>query len=188
MTGVLPGRVPQVCTILPDLIQIVQLDHATIAAMDELPKSITWEAFEHDHEPKTVDWYWILGIVTLALMVAALLLGNLLFGVFILVCGMVLGLTAARQARTVEYGVTTRGVRIDTSIYPYSTLESFYIDEDRPDDPLLIIKSRKLFAPLLVLPLPEEYVDEIEELVASRIPEEFLEEPVAYRLLDLLGL
>ncbi len=155
--------------------------------MAEPITSVAWEALEHMHGPKGADWFWVLGIVTLAVSVAAIVLGNALFGILILIAGGVVGLSATRPAKVIPYEVTTRGVREGSFVYPYNTLETFYIDEQNPVGPQLLIRSKKLFMPLLILPLPPDYVDEVEALIASRLPEEHLEEPLSNKVLEFFG-
>lgn len=152
--------------------------------MPEEPRGIVWEAYEHHHEKKQSDWFWILGILTIASGVASILLGNTLLGVLIFVGGAVVALLAVRDPAIVSYAVTQRGIRIDDKLYPYTTLESFYIDEDGLFGPQLLIKSEKMFMPLLILPLPEDMQDEIENIIASRLPEEHIEEPFAHKILE----
>ncbi|MFT5849759.1 MAG: hypothetical protein ACI9H6_000575 [Patiriisocius sp.] len=155
--------------------------------MSEQARTISWEAYEHHHTEKGSDWYWVLGIITVAITITAILLGNMLFGILIFIAGLVTALHATRDPKVVPFAVTQRGLRIDDKLYPYSTLESFYIDEEDPIGPQLLCKSEKLFMPLLVLPLPEEYVEEIEDILASRLPEEYTEEPLAHKLLEFFG-
>lgn len=155
--------------------------------MDEAVTSVSFEAYEHTHAEKGADWFWVLGIITLALTVAAVLLNNVLLAVLVLVTGVVIGIAATRPLRLIPYAITTRGIRIEDVIYPYSTLEAFFIDEENHNGPQLLVRSKKLFMPLLVVPLPEEYVDDIEELVAARLPEEHMEEPLAHKLLEFFG-
>lgn len=155
--------------------------------MEDMLESIVWEAPEHHHEPKKEDWFWVCGIITIATTVAALLLNNTLLGILLLLGGITVALLAARPAKLVEFAVTNRGVRIDSKLYPYTTLESFCITEHPVTGPRLLLKSTKLLMPLLVLPLPEEYTNDIEDLVASRLPEEHLEEPLATKLLEFFG-
>ncbi len=155
--------------------------------MAERTQSVSWEAYEHAHGEKGADWFWVLGMVTVAVAVASIVLGNTLFGILVLVGGFVISLAAARPPRIIPYEISTRMIRIDDISYPYSTLRSFYIDEENPTGPQLLVKSQKMFAHLLVLPLPEEYVDEVEELVASRLPEEFLEEPIFVKIAERFG-
>ena len=153
----------------------------------EIIRGITWEAYAHHHIEKGGDWFWILGIITIAVTISSILFGNILFGILIFIAGLVTALHANRPPKMIPFAVTQRGLRIDDALYPYSTLESFFINEDDPENPQLLVKSEKMFMPLLILPLPQEYVDEIEDLVASRIPEEKLEEPLATKLLEFFG-
>ncbi|MFT7507791.1 MAG: hypothetical protein ACI92I_000959 [Acidimicrobiales bacterium] len=155
--------------------------------MSEQVRSIAWEAYEHHHTEKGSDWFWVLGIITLAVTITSILLGNLLFGILIFIAGLVTALHAKREPKVIPFAITQRGLRIDDKLYPYSTLESFFIDDEHPHGPQLLAQSEKLFMPLLMMPIPEEYADEIEDILASRLPEEHLEEPVATKILEFFG-
>lgn len=155
--------------------------------MAEQLRGVAWEALEHHHIEKKNDWFWITGIVIISVALASIFLGNVLLGVAIITGGSVMLILAARKPRTIAYAVTARGLRIDEMLYPYTTLESYFIDEDNIFGPELLVRSSKLFMPLLVLPLPEEYVNEIEDLIAERLPEEHLEEPFLNKLMEFFG-
>ncbi len=156
-------------------------------AQDTL-SSVTWEAYDHYHEEKGSDWYWIVSIITISLTIVTIILGNILLGILIAVAGSVLMLVSTKQPEVVPYAVTTRGVRIAGRLYPYTTLESYFILEEDEAMPMLLVKSERWLMPLLTIPLPTEYLDEVEELLASRLPEEPMEEPIVHRFLELLGL
>lgn len=155
--------------------------------MADVVKGITWEALEHHHGTKGSDWLWALGVIVIAVAGSSLLLGNMLFAVLVIVGGSVMAILAVREPKTVAYAVTQRGLRVDDKLFPYSTLESFYLDEDDPLGPQLLAKSEKMFMPLIVMPVPEEYLDEIEDMVAARLPEEHIEEPFANKMLEFFG-
>lgn len=155
--------------------------------MAEKLQGITWEAPQHHHIEKGHDWFWALGLLAIAGAAAAFIFGNVLFGVVILLGAITMVVFAMQKPHIIPFAVLTRGIRAGNELYPYSTLESFYLDEDHPRGPQLIVKSKKFFMPLLILPIPEEYIDDIDDLVGSRLPEEHLEEPVAHRLLELVG-
>jgi len=155
--------------------------------MEETVRGITWEAFEHHHGEKTSDWFWVLGIITVGVTVAAIVLGNTLLGILIGISGALMGILAGRKPKIITYAVTLRGLRVEDRLYPYSTLHSFYIDEEHYVGPQLLVKSEKILMPLIVMPIPEEYIDDIEDIVASRLPEEHLEEPFANKLLEFFG-
>jgi hypothetical protein len=149
--------------------------------------TIEWEAPEHYHVEKGSDWYWALGILALAIAVTALLLGNILFAIVVLLGAFLMALVGLRGPRTITFAVTPRGVRIGDDVHPYTTLASFYIEEDDPRGPQLLLRSRRALVPLLVLPLPLEELEAVDNILAERLPEEELEESFAQRLLEFLG-
>lgn len=155
--------------------------------MAEQVRAVVWEAYEHQHAPKQSEWFWILGIMTLSISVASIVLGNPLFGILTFIGGLVVAILATRDPKIIAYAVTQRGLRIDDKLYPYTTLDSFCIDEETISGPKLLIKSTKLFMPLLVIPLPEDTMEEIENIIAERLPEEHIEEPFAHKLLEFFG-
>lgn len=155
--------------------------------MTEGTRSIYWEAPEHYHTEKGGDWFWILGIIALAGSIASIILGNVLFGVVILLAATTMFIAAHQEPRVIGFEVSLRGIKIDKTIYPYATLDSYYLDEENHINPQLIVKSKKLFMPLIIIPIPDEHIDLIEDLVSDRLPEEFLEEPLSHRILEAFG-
>ena len=150
-------------------------------------KSIVWEAPEHHHVEKSTEWYVILVIISFASAPAAFAVGNVLFGILIILFAVTMSLSALRTPRTVPFAVTTRGIRLDDRLYPYTSLESYYIEEEDVNGPQLLLKSASFLAPLIVIPLPEDDIDEIEDLIALRLPEEHLEEPFFTKVLEFFG-
>ena len=155
--------------------------------MDEITHAIVWEAPEHMHTQKGSDWFWVLWIIAICAAMAVFFLGNFLFAIVILVGAASMALLAAREPAIIEYAVTTRGVRIGDRLYPYSTLDSFFLDEENPLGTQLLLKSKRLFMPLIVMPIPEEYIHDIDDLLLERLEEEELVEPLAHKLLEFFG-
>jgi len=117
----------------------------------------------------------------------SIILNNVLFGVVIILAAMTMVVFTQKKPRMLEYEISNRGIRISDTLYPYSTLDCFYFDENNTIDPQLLVRSKKLFVPLLILPIPLEYIDDIEDIIAPRIPEEFMEEPFAHKLMEFFG-
>ena len=155
--------------------------------MDEMTRAVRWEAEEHYHTHRSNDWYWALGIMSIAGSVTSILLGNMLFGILILVAALVVTLVSLRPIRTIPYTITQRGIQINDEFYPYSALESFYIDEHTYAEPVLLLRHERLFTPLFIIPIPEEHIADIDDILSSRIPEEHLEEPVLMKILEFFG-
>lgn len=155
--------------------------------MVEVTNAVTWEAPEHHHVEKGSDWFWVLGLIAGGGAIAALVLGNVLFSIVVLLGAIIMALFALNDPRVIPFAVTARGVRIGTMIHTYNTLESYCIDEEHERGPQLLVKSARMFMPLLILPLPKEHVDSVEDLIAARLPEEELEEPLSNRVLEFFG-
>lgn len=155
--------------------------------MDENIRAITWEAPEHYHVEKGTDWFWVLGILVICGAVAAVFFGNYLFALVILLAGGVVALRAVKPPRVVPFMVGKRGVRAGEQLFPYSALESFYIDEEDERGPQLLLKSNRMHLPLIIMPIPEDHIEAIETLLHERLPEEELHEPLGHKLLELLG-
>jgi len=149
---------------------------------------IQWKAHEYVHTEKTSEWYWAVGLIAVAGSVGALLFNNVLFAIFILVAAFVLALLATQKPKHIEFAVTQRGIRIDTTLYPYSTLESFAIDESASNNtPKLILESRKIFAPNLIIPIEDVDPDDVHDFIANFLPEEDHYEPLTHRVMEWLG-
>ena len=156
-------------------------------ANEEVIQSITWEAPEHNHIEKTTDWFWVVGLLAIATAAAAFIFGNVLFGL-VIICGAgALIVHALREPAIIPFAISSRGVRVDKDVYPYTQLAGYFIDEENRNGPQLILRSSKFFIPLIILPIPQEYVDEIEDIIALRLPEEELEEPLSHQLLEFFG-
>lgn len=155
--------------------------------MDGTPRAVTWEAPEHHHVEKGNDWFFALAIIIIALVISAILFNNVLLALLIGLAGGALGVSATKKPSIIPFAVTVRGIRIDDRLYPYATLDAYAIDEDDPRGPQLLLRSRRKLMPLLVIPLPAEYIDEIESILESRLPEDELEEPFLMKVFELFG-
>ncbi|NBD74032.1 hypothetical protein GVX82_03250 [Patescibacteria group bacterium] len=154
----------------------------------QLPRRIEWEGYEHEHREKTPDWFWGLALVTLAVFVLAIFFNNVLFAILVLIAGFLMALFALREPQLTRFALTYRGLTINRTLYPFTTLESFWIDDmDENRDPLLLIKSKRPLTPLLVIPVHPEDVDDVHEFLLAHLPEVEDAEPIAHKLFDLVG-
>jgi hypothetical protein len=155
--------------------------------MDTLPLSVIWDAPEHHHIEKSNDWFWVLGIVGIAGASASFIFGNILFGIVIVLATITMTLVARHEPKIMEFEVSTRGIRSGSSLYLFNTLESYAIDYECGHGPQLIAKSKQLFMPLIILPLPYDNLELIDNILASNLPSEHLEEPLSHKILELFG-
>ncbi|TAL48791.1 hypothetical protein EPN83_03290 [Patescibacteria group bacterium] len=145
-----------------------------------------WQAHEYEERVRGADWFWAVGILTVAISVTAVILGNILFALVILLSGFSLSLYAARKPRLVDIVLSDKGVRIDNYFYPYHALESFWVDE-HSSSPKALIKSQKLFMPYIIVPLVEVNPEWVRHYLSRHLPEIFHSESVFHKLMDHLG-
>lgn len=148
---------------------------------------IWWEAPEHRHIEKSGDWYWAFGILALVGIGLAIYFGNILFAIVLALGAVLMVSVSLREPDIITFGITPRGIHAGEEAYAYTHLESFCIDETDPNDPQLLLRSKRPLRPIIVLPIPQDAIDDIDRVLAARLPEEHLEESIAHRLLEFLG-
>jgi hypothetical protein len=151
----------------------------------DIDSPISWEAPRHIHTSKNQDWYWSVGIITLALATVAFLFGNPITGIFILLASTVLVMHASRPPSLVRYEINDRGIMMDETLYPFLTLESFWIPHD--DIPKILIKSRKTFMPLIVIYIHDIDPEKVREVLLTYIAETEHHEPILIQIMEKLG-
>ncbi len=147
---------------------------------------ISWTAPGHYYVEKTPDWYWVFGIITLALAVVAFILGNVITGIFILVAATALVLHASRPPRVLYHEINDRGIVVHNTLYPFLTLESFWIPHDE-FPPKIILKSRKLLMPYIVLLIDEVDPEHVRTIMLTYIAETEHREHFLKHVLERLG-
>jgi len=148
--------------------------------------AITWEGLEHEHEEKGADWYWALGVISVSLALTSILFGNILFAMIIMLAGGTLGMLAARPAERAEFILNAKGLQIDSVFYSYEQFTAFWI-QDPEEHPVLLLDTTVLTNPYLVIPIPPEVVDGVYGLFSTHVTEVELQEPLTYKLFELLG-
>lgn len=147
-----------------------------------------WEAKPYEFEAKGADWYWALGIIALAAIVACILFTNILLALVVLAAAIAVALQAAKRPRIHHFAITDYGVTIDHHLYTYDDMLHFsvleYADETLP--PSLSIKTKRPLSPHLLIPIIGHDPVEIYEFFLDYLPEGRHDESVFDRLVDLL--
>jgi len=156
--------------------------------MDTPENTIRWQGYEYDHQEKTSDWFWVLGIVALSSAATAIIFKNILFALLILIGAFTVALFAAKKPRLTHFEINRRGVAIDDTLYPFTTLESFWIDEDEHGHHTLIFKSQRIMMPYIIIPLDESIsFKQVQDTLLTKLEEEELHEPVSHKILEFFG-
>ena len=149
---------------------------------------IRWQAYEYEEKDRSGDWYWALGIIAVAAAVASIFFENVLFALLILIAAFTLALFAARKPDLINFAIERRGIRIDHTLYPFSTLEAFWINHsDAEDVHLLLVRSSRVLMPYIIIPITHEMVEPIHEALAEVLEEEEMNAPTSERVLGFFG-
>lgn len=151
---------------------------------------LSWSVIEYEKRHKGVDWFWGVGIVTIAVSLIAIVFGNILFGILILVSGGALIGLGFHHPRPITYHITTEGILEGEQFFPFKNIRSFSVNEDDYTRPTLLIEVSRWFLPVVSIPLPDHAgSDSVRGMLRGRIREnDELKEPMFHYLLDILGL
>ena len=152
-----------------------------------MSEKFIWEAPEYVHTEKNSDWYWAVGIISISIIIASILYHNFLFAGVIALSVFLLVYFAGRAPRVIPFEVSEKGVKINTLLYPFDSLESFWIENENLPDPKIILKSKKIFVPYVLIPLPEESSEKLRAFLRVYLPEVEHHEPLSHKIMEYLG-
>ncbi len=133
-----------------------------------------WESREYEFGEKGADWYWALGIIATAAVVACILFNNILLALVISAGAGAVAVRTARHPRIHRFSVLEEGVAIDDTLYFYADMLHFsvleYIEKDLP--PALSIKTRHVLSPHLLIPIVGHDPLKVYTYISQHVPEE----------------
>ena len=153
--------------------------------MNNNPREIRWKAPEHHYYEKTVEWFIILFIIAGAMVFSAFYLSNPLLGIVVIIATALIVVAAVRRPRLIPYSVSVRGIKIGSAFYSMQSITEYSMDEEHRNGPHLLAVTNHTFAPMLVIPVPTDMVDDIETILAGRVEEGDLQEPLYNILLEI---
>lgn len=155
-------------------------------------QTILWSTYEYEQREHSTDWYWVVGIITIALAIAFFIVDNMLLSIIVLL-GIGILLTHTKHEPLMrEYEISRKGIRINKTLYRWDSLDSFWIldSHDHPErgtPAKILLTSKKQFMPHIVVPLGELDPEMIRGILLEQIPEEFQVEPIYDRIMRRLG-
>ncbi len=154
------------------------------------PPIFEWQAKEYEFQEKSADWYWALGIIATAAVIASILFGNVLLALVIVAAAGAIALQAAKRSKVHHFAITDLGLEIDNRLYSYDTMLHFSVLEYPLHDipPALSIKTRSVFVPHLLVPLVDVDLDDVYDYISIHLGEGNHETSVVDRLVEMFQL
>ena len=148
---------------------------------------LSWQILEYKKKEKTVDWYWAVGIIALSLAIIAFIIGDGLFSIFIIMATAILLAFSNSEPRRFEISLDKRGVSIGKEEHPFATLDEFWVDITEKHAPKILLKSKKITMPLIVIPIEDYDHLDIRDFLLQYLPEKVLHEPLSQKIMEKLG-
>ena len=149
---------------------------------------IMWLAPLHEHRQHSADWYWVVSIITIALAVSFFIAGDLLLSIIIVLGVGILLALSRHEPEVVEFEISKQGVRANKVLYPWQTLDTFWILDETPETGAkILITSKKILMPHIVIPLDINHQEEVHRILAHMLHEEHQMEPFPHRIMRKLG-
>ncbi len=150
--------------------------------------SFRFKAVEYHHRHKSADWYWTVGIITIASAATAIIFGNILLAILILLASFSLLMYAARLPDENDIEISDAGIKISKYLFSYANLESFWLEHH--EHPRLLIKTKRFFMPHVIIPvdgLSEIEKEELRVFLKTKITEYEQSEPLLELIMEHLG-
>lgn len=152
-----------------------------------MENKISWKALEYKQKEKTADWYWAVIIIAIAIVVISIFIQNILFAVLVVISTYILLSFSINTPRTIDVSINQKGITVDKDMYPFVTLESFWVDVSDTENQKILLKSQKIMMPLITIPLEEKDHLDVREFLLQYLKEEEMHEPVSKKIMDKLG-
>lgn len=148
-----------------------QEPETTAPATADAPE-ISWTASEYVAHQKTTNWYVMLGLGSAGLATLTYLLtGDVISTAAIVIVGVIFGMAASRQPRTLAYGIDHGGIMIGEKFYPYADFKSFSVMEEDAIYSILLLPMKR-FMPSVSIYYPPDQEDDIMAVLSTYLPHE----------------
>ncbi|HSH56126.1 MAG TPA: hypothetical protein VK983_04885 [Candidatus Limnocylindrales bacterium] len=118
---------------------------------------ISWTASEFIAHSKSASWYIGLGAgaLVLAFFIYAITF-DLVSSLVILIGAGLFGVSASRQPRQLDYGLSTQGISIGARIYPYKDFRSFSVVDEGAFSSIVLMPLKRFAPPLSIYYHPDD--------------------------------
>lgn len=148
----------------------------------------SWTTTEYEHRKKSADWYWALGLIIITGSVISFIRGNLLFGFFIILGGILIGILSTKKPDPVSVEITDEIISINKLIIKFTEIESFWMYRNPFGTRKLIFKTRKNFNTIISIPISEDIsTSELRSFLSEKLEEKELKETFTDLLLERIG-
>jgi hypothetical protein len=149
---------------------------------------LRWNGYEHEHVERGTEWFLALGVAAACAALTAVILGDLLFGVLILVAAGTIALLARHAPEVSTFEISTKGVRVDKVLHRYDEIIAFWVEDEHDGHPLLLIDTVKVMSPNLIIPIHDIDPALVRAYLREHAHEVHMKEPLSHKILEFFGI
>lgn len=131
---------------------------------------VEWTASEYVANPKNSGWFMLLGLASALLAVIVYFVTkDVVSTVITAVLGLLVGIFAARQPRTLNYAIDSQGLHVGQRFYPYNAFKSFSVADEHAMA-YISLQPLKRFMPPLSIHYDPADEEKIAQTLAQYLP------------------
>ena len=148
-----------------------------------MTQELKWEVPEYPQYERSFRWYIIAGILGITLLIYAVVTGNFLFSIIIVLGVSMSILTSSKKSKMVTFELEKDGARINNIFYEWSRFQSYWVVE-HTDGIYLGLDLKNILMIDIYVPVKKYSLKEIKDFLKNylKINPERKEEPLSYTL------
>ena len=135
-----------------------------------------WSVPEYEQHSRNNAWYILMGVIGVLLVGFALITGNFLFALVIVLFSIIIFLQSHQDPIVIPFKITELGVVINNRFYPYSELIDFYIIHNPPQVSSLFVETAGTTRPKLRIALMDMNPNEVRSTLREFLDEDLEKE------------
>ncbi len=145
-----------------------------------------WQAPEFETYERDRRWEMYLALVLAAIVAYAVFTNSPIMAITFILIGVVAYIYMNKEARILDFMVTSDGVVAGKELYPFENIKSFWIFYEPDGKKVISLHTRSYLPPYVHIPIHEEDPVELREILLQYVPEIKQEEGVIDTLERLL--
>lgn len=135
-------------------------------------KEFSWQTREYRYYKRSEEWFWIVGLAIVLGIILAIIAGNFLFAVIILVGGITVVMYAVRPPENLDVLIRESGIKINSIFFPFDNISAFSLQDNEEPFQLVIFPKNSWVYKSITLDLSEEIeLGELKKFLSEKIEE-----------------
>jgi len=153
-----------------------------------IKKEFSWQAKEYRHYNRSEEWFWIVGLIIVLGIILAIVAGNFLFAIIILIGGVTAIMYAVRPPETLNILIRESGIKINDVFFPFDNLLAFSLQDDEIPHQLVIFPRGSWIYKSVSLDLDNEInLEELKKFLIEKLEEKPYQKSLTEALSEIIG-